>query len=77
MDKFCVKCGKELQSTGGGPGWMNAEQWDASKAGDYFAPCEDATNPNGNCYFKKFQRVDAFPPLISVSDQTEADNAKT
>lgn len=49
--KKCFDCGKVLQSTGNGPGWMNAEQWDASKAGDYFAECENATHPNGRCYF--------------------------
>jgi len=30
---------------------MNSEQWDAEKAGDYFAKCSKATHPNGNCYF--------------------------
>ena len=47
----CFDCGKTLGWTGPGPGWMNSEQWDAEKAGDYFAPCDKATNPNGNCYF--------------------------
>lgn len=49
--KKCFDCGKPLESTGPGPGWMNSEQWDASKAGDYFAQCEKARHPNGNCYF--------------------------
>jgi len=50
--KRCFDCGKALESTGDGPGWMNAEQWDASKAGDYFAKCDRARHPNGNCYFR-------------------------
>jgi hypothetical protein len=49
--KWCFDCKREIQSTGNGPGWMNSEQWDASKAGDYFAKCENARHPNGNCYF--------------------------
>lgn len=31
---------------------MNSDQWDAIKAGDYFAKCPDASHPNGNCYFR-------------------------
>lgn len=30
---------------------MNSDQWDAVKAGDYFAACDRARHPNGNCYF--------------------------
>ena len=51
IEKKCFDCGKALESTGSGPGWMNSEQWDAEKAGDYFSPCENATHKNGNCYF--------------------------
>lgn len=58
--KRCFDCGKELESTGSGPGWMNAEQWDASKAGDYFAKCENAHHPNGNCYFNETASVETF-----------------
>lgn len=50
-ERKCFDCGKTLESTGNGPGWMNSEQWDAEKAGDFFAPCGRATHPNGNCYF--------------------------
>ena len=50
-DRKCFDCGRQLEWVGSGPGWMNSEQWDASKAGDYFAPCAKATHPNGNCYF--------------------------
>ena len=53
MDRICPKCSKKLEWTGNGPGWMNEEQWDASKAGDYFAACDQASHPNGNCYFWK------------------------
>jgi hypothetical protein len=49
--KTCFDCGKVLSWTGSGPGWMNSEQWDASKAGDYFAACDKANHENGNCYF--------------------------
>lgn len=58
--KRCFDCGKELKWTGGGPGWMNSEQWDASKAGDYFAPCASARHPNGNCYFWDSQAVETL-----------------
>lgn len=49
--KMCFDCKCELESTGDGPGWMNSDQWDASKAGDYFRMCDKARHPNGNCYF--------------------------
>jgi hypothetical protein len=52
-DHHCPKCAKPLEWVGRGPDWMNSEQWDASKAGDYFAPCADASHPNGNCYFRE------------------------
>lgn len=48
--KLCFDCGKILSWTGSGPSWMNSNQWEASKAGDYFAVCERA-RPNNNCYF--------------------------
>lgn len=57
--KTCFDCGKVLSWTGSGPGWMNAEQWDAVKAGDYFAKCENATHPNGNCYFNDSPTIGA------------------
>jgi hypothetical protein len=50
----CFDCGKTLEWVGRGPGWMNSEQWDAEKAGDYFAPCDKASHPNGNCYFNDY-----------------------
>ena len=53
MAKTCAQCGKELDWTGSGPEWMNSEQWDAVKAGDYFAKCDTPNHPNGNCYFWK------------------------
>jgi len=49
--KKCFDCGKALEWVGPGPGFLNREQWDALKAGDYFAPCERAEHTNGNCYF--------------------------
>lgn len=52
MDKKCFDCGKPLESTGPGPSCLNSDQWNAEKAGDYFAPCQEATHPNGNCYFR-------------------------
>jgi hypothetical protein len=50
-DRKCFDCGKKLEWVGSRPGWMNSEQWDECKAGDYFAPCDKATHANGNCYF--------------------------
>ena len=50
-DRKCFDCGKTLEWVGRGPGWMNSEQWDECKSGEYFAPCEKATHSNGNCYF--------------------------
>lgn len=52
MIKTCFDCGKALQSTGSGPGFLNSDQWDAIKAGDYFAKCERSTRENSNCYFR-------------------------
>lgn len=70
--KKCFDCGRDLESTGEGPGWMNSDQWDAIKAGDYFAnTCPSATHPNGNCYFwdtrglKTLKRVEPKPPAAS------------
>lgn len=60
MKQCCPKCFKPLQSTGNGPDWMSSEQWDASKAGDYFTEqcggvdpndCFGKTHKNGNVYF--------------------------
>jgi len=51
MIKKCFDCGKVLKWVGSGPGWMSSEQWDATKAGEYFAPCDNASHKNGNCYF--------------------------
>jgi hypothetical protein len=65
MNRQCKECGKELETTGDGPEWMNSYQWDAVKAGDYFAECENPTHPNGNCYFWKRSGNDpvrATPP---------------
>ena len=53
-DRKCFDCGKILKWVGNGPGWMNSDQWDAEKAGDYYAPCGNATHPNGNCYFNDY-----------------------
>lgn len=61
--KRCFDCGKEVKSTGSGPGWMNSEQWDAVKAGDYYAACSDATHPNGNCYFRNTETVETLKRL--------------
>lgn len=48
--KICFDCKGELESTGNGPGWMNSEQWDAVKAGDYFRRCDKAIS-GSKCYF--------------------------
>lgn len=48
----CPKCGGDLKSTGSGPGWMNREQWEASKAGDYFCEtCRDPGTKSGATYY--------------------------
>lgn len=60
MKKRCFDCGKELESTGPGPGWMNSDQWDAVKAGDYFRECPQATHENGNCYFRDTKGVETL-----------------
>lgn len=56
----CFDCGRTLEWVGSGPGWMNSEQWDATKAGEYFAPCDKATHPNGNCYFNDTPGVETL-----------------
>jgi len=58
--KKCFDCGKSLEWVGSGPGWMNSEQWDESKAGDYFVKCGNATHPNGNCYFNDTPTVETL-----------------
>lgn len=65
--KRCFDCGKELKSTGSGPGCMNSEQWDATKAGDYYAPCVEATHPNGNCYFMDTETVETLKRVAQRS----------
>lgn len=47
----CPECGKKLEWVGSRPYWMNPDQWEDARAGDYFSPCEQATHSNGNCYF--------------------------
>lgn len=69
--KKCFDCGKLLKSVPGPPDWMNSDQWDACKAGDYFAPCDQATHPNGNCYFNDTRTVTSLkrlppPPVVRV-----------
>lgn len=58
--KKCFDCGKELEPVGEGPPWMNSEQWDAIKAGDYFVRCDRSTHKNGNCYFNDTPGVDTL-----------------
>jgi hypothetical protein len=53
----CPKCGNDLLSTGSGPGWMNEEQWDSVKAGDYF--CENSVH--GLVYFRERDLVKVEP----------------
>jgi hypothetical protein len=36
----CPKCGNDLTPTKA-PAWMNSDQWDAVKAGDWFCKCHD------------------------------------
>lgn len=66
MARTCATCGKELDWVGSGPEWMNSEQWDAVKAGDYYAKCPEASHPNGNCYFwSRDEASTALTPAIS------------
>jgi hypothetical protein len=65
MDKTCIECGMKLEWVGSGPGWMNSDQWDACKAGDYFSKCDNATHENGNCYFKDTATVSTLKPRRS------------
>ncbi len=64
--KVCFDCGALLSWTGSGPEWMNRDQWDASKAGDYFAKCENASHPNGNCYFWDTPTVTALKRVAAA-----------
>lgn len=72
--KVCVDCKCELQSTGNGPGWMNSEQWDAVKAGDYFRPCPKASHENGNCYFWDTPGVPVLKRTEPATRDMEASN---
>lgn len=51
MDKKCFDCGKTLKRVPRGPSWMNDDQWDAIKAGDYYSKCDQSSRSNGCCYF--------------------------
>ena len=62
-NKRCFDCGKKLEWVGSGPGWMNREQWDATKAGDFFVKCDKASHPNGNCYFNDTHGVQTLKVL--------------
>ena len=62
MEKKCFDCGKPVMWVGSGPGFLNSEQWDAIKAGDWYAPCENATHENGNCYFTETSGVSSLKP---------------
>ena len=67
MTKKCFDCGKSLEWVGRGPGWMNSEQWDETKAGEYFAACDRATHTNGNCYFDDPSDI----PVLKVKPKEE------
>lgn len=50
----CPKCGKPVKWIGRGPGWMNSEQWDATKPGEYYCDspsCHDPEYASGFSYF--------------------------
>ncbi len=66
--KKCFDCGKALEWVGSGPGWLNSEQWDEIKAGDYFATCDRATHPNGNCYFNDTDGVGTLKVKDATND---------
>lgn len=74
--KLCFDCGRELKPIGSGPGWMNSDQWDAVRAGDYFGEtCQAAGHPNGNCYFwdtptvTALKRVERKPALNTAKSR--------
>ncbi|MGI9351833.1 MAG: hypothetical protein ACR2O3_09740, partial [Rhizobiaceae bacterium] len=60
--KKCFDCGKEL-SWVPSSGCLNSDQWDAIKAGDFFAPCSEAEHPSGNCYFHDTRGVSTLKRL--------------
>lgn len=49
----CPACNGPVVSTGSGPGWMSPDQWESSKAGDYFCngKCENPARENRLAYF--------------------------
>lgn len=62
-DPKCPGCGGPVKSTGPRPGWMNTEQWDADKAGDWY--CETCpSNGRGRTGFAYWtdEEVRAEPP---------------
>ena len=61
-ERKCFDCGRPLEWVGSGPGYLNADQWEASKAGDYFVKCERAVHSNGNCYFIDTPTVTTLKP---------------
>lgn len=47
----CPGCGGDVKSTGSGPSWMNSDQWDLVKAGDYH--CSGSCPNPGLKYFSR------------------------
>ena len=56
----CFDCGKELELVSR-PSFLNSEQWDAIKVGDYFADCPRSTE--GKCFFRKGRKQYGLPVL--------------
>lgn len=75
-DAHCPKCNKVLEWVGSGPGYLNSEQWDATKAGEYFTTCADAQCggrrhlSNGNVYFGEIE-----PPKVQTRAELESELA--
>lgn len=63
-DPRCPTCDCKLQWVGSGPAFLNREQWDAMKAGDYLLPAKSCQRPdcsgwrhsNGNLYWDEIKQ---------------------
>lgn len=45
----CPECGASLDWVGGRPEWMNSDQWDATKAGEYWLPASSCPRGAACC----------------------------
>lgn len=73
----CGRCSVILTWVGSGPSFLNGDQWDAEKAGEYFLPanacdqdCPGRLHPNGNRYWGEIAPEPPAPPPTATEALT-------